>query len=81
MKYARFGVGQVTWFMAALSLDARRVSQERLDVAPWLVRDGRGFRYCTTINIKMRPLDHSKAVVVLTTAAYSVHYGSINNRI
>ncbi|CAM9756602.1 unnamed protein product, partial [Hapterophycus canaliculatus] len=26
---------QVSWFMAALSLDARRVSQGRLDLRPW----------------------------------------------
>lgn len=36
--------GQISWFIAALSLDARRVAQGRLDLAPWLIeaedRDG-----------------------------------------
>lgn len=27
---------QISWFMAALCLDARRVSQGRLDLAPWM---------------------------------------------
>lgn len=35
---------QISWFIAALSLDARRVAQGRLDLAPWLIeaedRDG-----------------------------------------
>ncbi|CAM9650202.1 unnamed protein product [Laminaria digitata] len=35
---------QVTWFMAALSLDARRVSHGRLDLAPWLKKREMGDR-------------------------------------